>query len=70
MIAYEIDPTSPSARGKISLSYPQVEVRARSGIGEELPKAHAVYVSAAASYPRRMAEGAQGRGQAGVSPTG
>ena len=51
VIAYEIEPDL-AARARANLAgYPQVEVRAQSGVGEELPKADAVYVNAAASFP-------------------
>lgn len=52
VIAYEIAPDI-AARAAANLSpYPQVEVRARSGVGD-LPKADAIYVNAAASHPVR-----------------
>jgi protein-L-isoaspartate(D-aspartate) O-methyltransferase len=52
VIAYEIA-FAIAARAAANLaSYPQVEVRARSGVGA-LPKADAIYVSAAASHPVR-----------------
>jgi protein-L-isoaspartate(D-aspartate) O-methyltransferase len=52
VIAYEIAP-GIAARAAANLArYPQVEVRARSGV-EDLPQADAIYVSAAASHPVR-----------------
>jgi protein-L-isoaspartate(D-aspartate) O-methyltransferase len=52
VIAYEIAPDI-AARAAANLArYPQVEVRARSGV-EDLPEADALYVSAAASHPLR-----------------
>ena len=52
VIAYEIAPDI-AARAAANLSpYPQVEVRARSGV-EDLPRADATYVNAAASHPVR-----------------
>jgi len=52
VIAYEIAPDI-AARAAANLArYPQVEVRARSGV-EHLPQADAIYVSAAASHPVR-----------------
>ena len=52
VIAYEIAPDI-AARAAANLSpYPQVEVRARSGV-EDLPQADATYVNAAASHPVR-----------------
>jgi protein-L-isoaspartate(D-aspartate) O-methyltransferase len=52
VIAYEIAPDI-AARAAANLArYPQVEVRARSGV-EDLPQADAIYVSAAASHPVR-----------------
>ena len=50
--AYEIEPDI-AARAAANLArYPQVEVRARSGV-EDLPQADAIYVNAAASHPLR-----------------
>jgi protein-L-isoaspartate(D-aspartate) O-methyltransferase len=50
--AYEIEPDI-AARAAANLArYPQVEVRARSGV-EGLPQADAIYVNAAASHPLR-----------------
>jgi protein-L-isoaspartate(D-aspartate) O-methyltransferase len=52
VIAYEIVPDI-AARAAANLApYPQVEVRARSGV-DALPEADATYVSAAASHPVR-----------------
>jgi protein-L-isoaspartate(D-aspartate) O-methyltransferase len=52
VIAYEIA-LAIAARAAANLArYPQVEVRARSGV-EDLPQADAVYVNAAASHPLR-----------------
>ena len=52
MTAYEIEPDI-AARAAANLArYPQVEVRARSGV-EDLPQADAIYVNAAASHPLR-----------------
>jgi protein-L-isoaspartate(D-aspartate) O-methyltransferase len=52
VVAYEIEPDI-AERAKANLaSFPQVEVRARSGV-EDLPKADAIYVNAAASHPLR-----------------
>ena len=53
VIAYEIEPdVAERARANLA-GYPQVEVRARSGVGEALPAADCIYVSAAASHPVR-----------------
>ena len=50
--AYEIAPDI-AARAAANLArYPQVEVRARSGV-EDLPQADAIYVNAAATHPLR-----------------
>jgi protein-L-isoaspartate(D-aspartate) O-methyltransferase len=50
VVAYEIEPDI-AERAKANLArYPQVEVRARSGV-EDLPEAEAIYVNAAASHP-------------------
>jgi len=50
VVAYEIEPDI-AERAKANLArYPQVEVRARSGV-ENLPRADAIYVNAAASHP-------------------
>jgi protein-L-isoaspartate(D-aspartate) O-methyltransferase len=52
VIAYEIAPDI-AARAAANLArYPQVEVRARSGV-EDLPEADVLYVNAAASHPVR-----------------
>ena len=52
VIAYEIAPDIAARAAANLAGYPQVEVRARSGVGE-LPQADAIYVSAAASHPVR-----------------
>ena len=50
VVAYEIEPDI-AERAKANLArYPQVEVRARSGV-EDLPKSDAIYVNAAATHP-------------------
>jgi protein-L-isoaspartate(D-aspartate) O-methyltransferase len=52
VVAYEIEPDI-AARAAANLArYPQVEVRARSGV-DDLPAADAIYVSAAATHPLR-----------------
>jgi protein-L-isoaspartate(D-aspartate) O-methyltransferase len=50
VIAYEIEPDIARRAAANLASYPQVEVRARSGV-EGLPNADAVYVNAAATHP-------------------
>jgi protein-L-isoaspartate(D-aspartate) O-methyltransferase len=53
VIAYEIEPDiAERARANLA-TLTQVEVRARSGVDGELPKADAIYVNAAASHPVR-----------------
>jgi protein-L-isoaspartate(D-aspartate) O-methyltransferase len=52
VIAYEIAPDIAARAAANLAGYPQVEVRGRSGVGD-LPKADAIYVSAAASHPVR-----------------
>jgi protein-L-isoaspartate(D-aspartate) O-methyltransferase len=53
VIAYEIEPDI-AERACVNLAgYSQVEVRPRSGVGEALPAADCIYVSAAASHPVR-----------------
>ena len=53
VFAYEIEPDI-AERARTNLAgFPQVEVRARSGVEEDLPKADAIYVNAAASHPVR-----------------
>jgi protein-L-isoaspartate(D-aspartate) O-methyltransferase len=53
VIAYEIEPdVAERARANLA-GYPRVEVRPRSGVGEALPAADCIYVSAAASHPVR-----------------
>ena len=52
VVAYEIEPDiAERARANLA-GYPQVEVRARSGV-EDLPEADAIYVNAAATHPLR-----------------
>jgi protein-L-isoaspartate(D-aspartate) O-methyltransferase len=52
VIAYEIEPNIAERAAANLARYPQVEVRARSGV-EDLPLADAIYVNAAASHPLR-----------------
>src|SRR5271166_4130640 len=53
VIAYEVE-TDIAERARANLArYPQVEVRARSGVGDALPEADAIYVNAAATHPVR-----------------
>jgi protein-L-isoaspartate(D-aspartate) O-methyltransferase len=52
VIAYEIEPDIARRAAANLARYPQVEVRARSGV-EDLPLADAIYVNAAASHPLR-----------------
>ena len=52
VIAYEIEPDIAERAAANLARYPQVEVRARSGV-EGLPQADAIYVNAAASHPLR-----------------
>ena len=52
VIAYEIEPDIARRAATNLARYPQVEVRARSGV-EGLPAADAIYVNAAASHPLR-----------------
>ena len=53
VIAYEVE-TDIAERARANLArYPQVEVRARSGVEEALPKADCIYVNAAATHPVR-----------------
>ena len=52
VIAYEIEPDIAERAAANLARYPQVEVRARSGV-DDLPSADAVYVNAAASHPLR-----------------
>ena len=52
VIAYEIAPDIARRAAANLARYLQVEVRARSGV-EDLPKADAIYVNAAASHPLR-----------------
>ncbi len=53
VIAYEIEADIAGMAQKNCAVYPQVEVRAASGVAEGLPKADAIYVNAAASHPVR-----------------
>ena len=54
VIAYEIEPDI-AERARANLArYPQVEVRAHSGVGKALPRADCIYVNAAASHPVRV----------------
>jgi protein-L-isoaspartate(D-aspartate) O-methyltransferase len=53
VVAYEIEADIAELARKNLVSFPQVEVRARSAVGEDLPKADAIYVNAAASHPAR-----------------
>jgi protein-L-isoaspartate(D-aspartate) O-methyltransferase len=50
VIAYEIEPDIAKRAAANLARYPQVEVRARSGV-KDLPLADAIYVNAAASHP-------------------
>src|ERR1700678_1782352 len=50
VVAYEIEPDIAERATANLARYPQVEVRARSGV-ENLPKADAIYVNAAATHP-------------------
>jgi protein-L-isoaspartate(D-aspartate) O-methyltransferase len=52
VIAYEIEPDIAQRAASNLASYPQVEVRARSGV-DDLPAADAIYVNAAATHPLR-----------------
>ena len=52
VIAYEIAPDIAERAAANLARYPQVEVRARSGVAD-LPAADAIYVNAAASHPLR-----------------
>ena len=53
VVAYEIE-ADIAARARENLAgFPQVELRAASGVAERLPEADAVYVNAAASHPVR-----------------
>jgi protein-L-isoaspartate(D-aspartate) O-methyltransferase len=52
VVAYEIEPEIAERAAANLARYPQVEVRARSGV-DELPAADAIYVSAAATHPLR-----------------
>ena len=53
VIAYEIEPDI-AGRARANLAgFPQVEVRARSGVDETPPTADCIYVNAAATHPVR-----------------
>jgi protein-L-isoaspartate(D-aspartate) O-methyltransferase len=52
VIAYEVEPDIAERAAANLARYPQVEVRARSGVAD-LPSADAIYVNAAASHPLR-----------------
>jgi protein-L-isoaspartate(D-aspartate) O-methyltransferase len=52
VIAYEIEPDIAERAAANLARYPQVEVRARSGV-VDLPAADAIYVNAAATHPLR-----------------
>ena len=52
VIAYEIEPDIAERAAANLARYPQVEVRARSGV-DDLPAADAIYVNAAATHPLR-----------------
>jgi protein-L-isoaspartate(D-aspartate) O-methyltransferase len=52
VIAYEIEPDLAERAAANLARYPQVEVRARSGV-DDLPAADAIYVNAAATHPLR-----------------
>jgi protein-L-isoaspartate(D-aspartate) O-methyltransferase len=52
VIAYEIEPDIAERAAANLARYPQVEVRARSGV-DDLPAAEAIYVNAAATHPLR-----------------
>jgi hypothetical protein len=52
VVAYEIEQDIAQRAAANLARYPQVEVRARSGV-EDLPSADAIYVNAAASHPLR-----------------
>ncbi len=54
VVAYEIEADIAERARKNLAGFPQVEVRARSGIGDDLPQADAIYVNAAASHPPRV----------------
>ena len=53
VVAYEIEPDIAERAAANLARYPQVEVRARSGV-EELPAADAITVNAAATHPLRV----------------
>ncbi len=53
VFAYEIEPDIAALARANLARFPQVEVRARSGVEVGLPEADAIYVNAAASHPVR-----------------
>jgi len=53
VVAYEIEPDIADRARKNLAGFPQVELRAASGVASDLPKADAIYVNAAASHPLR-----------------
>jgi protein-L-isoaspartate(D-aspartate) O-methyltransferase len=54
VVAYEVEPDI-AERARANLArYPQVEVRARSGVDDALPEADGIYVNAAATHPVRV----------------
>ena len=71
VIAYEIEPDiAERARANLA-DFPQVEVRARSGVDKAPPKADCIYVNAAATASgSRLARRAEGRRKAPVSAPG
>jgi len=54
VVAYEIEADIAERARKNLAGFPQVEVRAQSGVAADLPKADAIYVNAAASHPPRV----------------
>ncbi len=54
VVAYEIEADIAERARKNLAPFLQVEVRAQSGAGEDLPKADAIYVNAAASHPPQV----------------
>jgi protein-L-isoaspartate(D-aspartate) O-methyltransferase len=53
VVAYEIEPDIAQRASANLTRYRQVEVRAQSGVGTDLPDADAIYVNAAATHPPR-----------------
>jgi protein-L-isoaspartate(D-aspartate) O-methyltransferase len=53
VVAYEIERDIARRASDNLMRYPQAEVRAQSGVGQNLPKADAIYVNAAATHPPR-----------------